>query len=158
MIGLANVCPLSRNRCSHSPSPRPRAISAPPSPRLHAPSPRPHPLRSRATPTPASSVRTPPPKRGRKRAAAENLHVNPQSLHVKTHKRLGSERLSVSTTTTTTTTKKKWLKSRRSRAAKKNSPYAAKSPLYSQFTRISIFKKPRSVRLFVQEKFLRTKF
>jgi hypothetical protein len=73
--------------------------SAPPSPRPHAPSPRPRPLRSRATPTPPSSVvarhRTPPPKRGRKRAAPENLHFNPESLHVKTHKRLGSDSLSL---------------------------------------------------------------
>jgi hypothetical protein len=103
---LANACPLSRILCPHSPSPRPREISAPPSPRPHTPSPRPHapsprprPLRSRATPTPPSSVvarhRTPPPKRGRKRAAPENLHFNPESLHVKTQKRLGSDSLSL---------------------------------------------------------------
>jgi hypothetical protein len=85
---LANACPLSRILCSHSPSPRPRVISAPPSPR-------PDPLRSRVTPTSPSSVmaqhRTPPPKRGRKRAAPENLHFNPECLQVKTQKRLGCD-------------------------------------------------------------------
>jgi hypothetical protein len=90
--GAANAAPLSQILCSPPPSRSP-AAAAPLSQILRSAAPSPIPQTTPAPPPPPvlERHRTPPPKRGPKRKAPENIHVNPESLHVKTQKRFGCE-------------------------------------------------------------------